>query len=156
MGVSETVSALSDLLNGTSVSARQAADRAVEVGIDLPYGTLAGYWAGNHGRPSAASIKKLAQVVPLTEQKLQQAAWSVTAPLGPYTPPEEAMHLDHRQRRAVDELIKSIVATRGDGHADQPTSPTSPPSPPGAQSQAAKEQEDKRRGSVTRARLKRR
>lgn len=154
MGVSETVSALSDLLNGTSVSARQAADRAAEEGIDLPYGTLAGYWAGNHGRPSAASLKKLAQVVPVSEQKLQQAAWSTTAPLGPYTPPEEAMHLDHRQRRAVDELIKSIVATRGDGHVDQPTSPDSPPAPPRAPSEATEDQEAKRRGSVTRARLK--
>ncbi|WP_078278584.1 hypothetical protein [Mycobacteroides franklinii] len=149
------MSALSDLLNDTSVSARQAADRAAEEGIDLPYGTLAGYWAGNHGRPSAASLKKLAQVVPVPEQKLQQAAWSTTAPLGPYTPPEEAMHLDHRQRRAVDELIKSIVATRGDGHDDQPGVPNESTAPAGTSREADKGQEDKR-GSVTRARLKRR
>lgn len=52
------MSALSDLLNGQPVTARQAADLAVDKGIDLPYGTLSGYWAGKHGRPTAASLKK--------------------------------------------------------------------------------------------------
>ncbi|MGC5249616.1 hypothetical protein ACPXB3_22140 [Gordonia sp. DT219] len=52
-------------------------------------------------------------MVPFTEKQLQRAAWNTTAPSGPYRPPEEADLLDDRQRRAVDELIRSIVATRG-------------------------------------------
>lgn len=107
------MSALSDLLNSQPVTARQAADIAVDKGINLPYGTLAGYWAGKHGRPTSASLKKLAQVVPsLTLKQLQEAAWDISAPLGPYEPPEVAMHLNQWQRRALDDLIRSIVATR--------------------------------------------
>lgn len=114
MGAFETVSALSDLLNSQPVTARQAADIAEEKGIELPYGTLSGYWAGKHGRPTAATLKKLAQVVPqLSEEQLQKAAWSRSAPLGPYQPPEEAMHLTEWQRRALNDLIKSVAATTG-------------------------------------------
>lgn len=114
------MSALSDLLNGQTVSARQAADKADELGIDLPYGTLAGYWAGNHGRPTRQSLEKLAQVVPsLTEAKLQEAAWGRSAPLGPYEPTSESVHLTEPQRRALDDLIKSIV-NPGAGNAEAP------------------------------------
>lgn len=116
MGASETVSKLSDLLNGGSVTARQAADKAEKAGVDLRYGTIAAYWSGGHGRPTAKTLSKLAKVVPFTEKQLQEAAWDVSAPLGPYVAPDEAALLDERQRRAVDELIRSIVATRGQRH----------------------------------------
>lgn len=121
MGVSETVSTLSDLLNSGPVSARQAADLADSKDIDLRYGTLAGYWAGTHGRPTARSLAKLAQVVPFTEKQLQEAAWGQSAPHGPYVPPQEAVLLDDRQRRAVDELIRSIVAAKGSRHGVEAT-----------------------------------
>lgn len=128
VGASETVSALSELLNSQPVSARQAADRAQEKGIRLPYGTIAAYWAGGHGRPSAATLDKLAQVLPtVTIDQLKEAAWNATAAeLGDYQPPSDARFLDKRQRRAIDELIRSIVATRGaTGATDQPA--TDPP-----------------------------
>ncbi|MCV7255255.1 hypothetical protein H7J86_24130 [Mycobacterium hackensackense] len=119
------MSALSDLLNSQPVTARQAADMAAEKGIDLRYGTLAGYWAGNHGRPTRESLAKLAKVVPqLSESKLQEAAWGTTAPLGPYEPTKESVHLTGPQRRALDRLIKSIVEERGEFHA-VPVDPTS-------------------------------
>jgi len=116
MGDFETVSTLSDLLNSGSVSARQAADKAAKSGVDLRYGTIAAYWSGTHGRPTAKTLNKLAQVVPFTEKQLQIAAWGRSAPLGPYTAPKEAALLDRRQRRAIDELIRSIVASRGASH----------------------------------------
>jgi len=119
MGVFETVSALSELLNKLSMSAQQAAEKAEEMGINLPYGTLAGYWAGNHGKPKRESLAKLAQVVSLSEERLQKAAWGRSAPLGPYAPPEEAMHLTGKQRKAIDELIKSITTDDEDGLADE-------------------------------------
>ncbi|WP_123925526.1 hypothetical protein [Gordonia oryzae] len=110
------MSKLSDLLNSGSVTARQAADKAEKAGVDLRYGTIAAYWSGGHGRPTAKTLSKLAKVVPFTEKQLQEAAWDVSAPLGPYVAPDEAALLDERQRRAVDELIRSIVATRGHRH----------------------------------------
>lgn len=115
------MSALSELLNSQPVSARQAADRAVELGIRLPYGTIAAYWSGGHGKPSAATLDKLAQVLPtVTITQLREAAWNaVAAELGDYHPPSDARFLDRRQRQAVDELIRSIVATRGATHADR-------------------------------------
>lgn len=130
------MSALSDLLNGKPMSARQAADRAAELGIELPYGTLAGYWAGNHGRPSRASLAKLAQVVPeLTEAMLQEAAWGKSAPLGPYEPTEESIHLTEPQRRALDDLIKSIVNPGASNAEASPRPPKSRTSTKGRQAQ---------------------
>ncbi len=141
MGASETVSTLSDLLNSGPVSARQAADKATELGIKLPYGTIAAYWAGRHGKPSANTLAKLAQVVPFTEQQLQKAAWGTSTSLGPYKPPQESALLDHRQRLAVDELIRSIVAKQGASHADQSPTPADPPAtPPRTQGEADQEQ----------------
>ena len=104
-----TVSELSELLNSQPISARQAADIAQERGIRLPYGTIAGYWSGKHGRPSRQTLERIAAVVPIPLGQLQQAAWYATAPLGRYTPPPEADLLGERQRRALDELIKAMA-----------------------------------------------
>lgn len=143
MGASETVSALSDLLNSQPMTARQAAEKAERDGIDLRYGTLAGYWAGNHGRPTRASLAKLAKVVPqLSEEQLQQAAWGKPAPLGPYQPTEESVHLTGQQRRALDQLIKSIVDAEGDTHARPSVDTAFPPAPTGTPVQAGPAQED--------------
>lgn len=116
------MSKLSDLLNSQPVSARQAADIAKERGIPLPYGTLAGYWAGTHGRPTARSLERLAEVLTIPLAQLQMAAWDTTAPLGRYTPPPEADLLGERQRRALDELIKSMAegARHGTGTEEVP------------------------------------
>jgi hypothetical protein len=107
------VTPLSELLNSQPLTARQAAARADELDVDLKYGTLAAYWAGTHGRPTAVMLSRLALVVPFSELRLQQAAWSTTAPCGRWTPPEESVLLDARQRKALNELIRTIV-TRSD------------------------------------------
>lgn len=111
------MSSLSELLNSKPVSARQAADKAKELGVDLSYGTIAAYWAGGHGRPTAATLKKLAAVVDFTEKQLQEAAWNESAPLGPWVPPEESLLLDRRVRKALDNLIKAVVAAKGASNA---------------------------------------
>jgi transcriptional regulator with XRE-family HTH domain len=113
MGVCDTVSELSELLNNQPISARQAADLAQERGIRLPYGTIAGYWSGNHGRPTRQTLERIAAVLPIPLRRLQQAAWNATAPLGRYTPPPEADLLGERQRRALDELIKAMAEGAG-------------------------------------------
>src|SRR5213078_1799829 len=104
---------LSELLNSKPITARQAADKAEDEGIPLPYGTIAAYWAGGHGRPTAATLKKLAAVVPFTEKELQQAAWNDSSTLGPWIPPQESILLDRRVRKALDNLIKVVVAAKG-------------------------------------------
>lgn len=121
METSVAVSNLSDLLNSQPVSARQAAAAAEDKGIKLPYGTIAGYWAGKHGRPSARTLESLAAVLPLSLGQLQTAAWGKATKLGEYRPPREADLLDARQRRALDELIRSIVAAKEAGNEDQGT-----------------------------------
>ncbi|WP_280362872.1 hypothetical protein [Nocardia wallacei] len=104
------MSKLSDLLNSQPVSARQAAELAEQRGIRLPYGTIASYWAGKHGRPSGDTLEKLARVVAIPLPQLQEAAWGQAAPSGRYTAPPEADLLTVRQRRAVDELIRANAA----------------------------------------------
>lgn len=110
------MSNLSDLLNSQPVSARQAAAAAEVQGIKLPYGTIAAYWSGKHGRPSARTHKSLAAVLPIPLSQLQQAAWGKATELGEYRTPREADLLNARQRRALDELIRSIVAAKEADH----------------------------------------
>lgn len=139
MGASETVSALSDLLNSQPMTARQAAEKAAADGIDL---RLAGYWAGNHGRPTRRTLEKLAQVVPqLSETQLQEAAWGIPAPLGPYQPTEESVHLTELQRRALDGLIKSIVGPQGATHVDHSRVPADSSASSGAPAETRQDKE---------------
>ncbi|MBJ8342820.1 helix-turn-helix transcriptional regulator [Antrihabitans sp. YC3-6] len=135
---------MSDLLNSQPVTARQAAAIAERLGIHLPYGTIAAYWSGRHGRPSLANLERLAQVLSLSIRELQLAAWDVSAPLGEYQPPEEANLLDQRQRQALDELIKSIAASQGGTARDSRfKSPLSSSPQSGAPSETNEDQEAK-------------
>ncbi|MFC8182461.1 hypothetical protein ACFULT_26615 [Rhodococcus sp. NPDC057297] len=106
------MSKLSDLLNSQPVTARQAAEVADKRGISLPYGTIAAYWSGRHGRPSARTLERLAEVLTIPLAQLQKAAWNKTAPAEDWTPPPEVRLLNDRQRRALDELIRSFAATQ--------------------------------------------
>ncbi len=75
MGAFVIVSELSDLLNGTGISARQAAEKADELGVELPYGTIAAYWAGNHPQnPSEKTLEGLAEVTTISVRRLRRAA----------------------------------------------------------------------------------
>ncbi|ORI13475.1 hypothetical protein BJI47_22795 [Rhodococcus sp. 1168] len=126
--MSETVSKLSDLLNSQPVTARQAAEIADKRGVPLPYGTIAAYWSGRHGRPSAQTLERLAEVLTIPIEQLQKAAWNKTAPVETWNPPAEVRLLNERQRRALDELIRSFAATQG--AFDEDTSTQGPPSNP--------------------------
>lgn len=102
---------LSDLLRGTGISARQAAERARELDIDLPYGTIAGYWAGSHPRhPSEKTLEGLAEVTNVSVRRLRRAAGAAAGEAEPWSPPPEANRLTQRQRAAIEQLIKAIVS----------------------------------------------
>lgn len=115
------MSKLSDLLNSQPVTARQAAEIADQRGVSLPYGTIAAYWSGRHGRPSARTLERLAEVLTIPLTQLQMAAWSRTAPAEDWTPPPEVRLLNDRQRRALDELIRSFAATQEENNEDTST-----------------------------------
>lgn len=117
MGVFVTVSDLSDLLNSTGISARQAAEKADALGIHLPYGSIAAYWAGRHPQhPSEKTLEGLAEVLSIPLRRLRRAAGAAEGETSPWQPPPEANRLTQRQRRALEALIKSIVS----GGVDEP------------------------------------
>ena len=73
------------------------------------------------GDPDSDTVEKIAHALKINVQK---ARASVAKPRGektPYQPPTEANLLDDRQRRAVDELIRSIVAAKGSRHGVEAT-----------------------------------
>lgn len=106
------MSELSDLLNDSGISARQAADKADELGVDLPYGTIAAYWAGNHPQnPSEKTLEGLAEVTAVSLRRLRRAAGKAEGENKPWHPPADANRLTARQRKALDQLIKAIVDT---------------------------------------------
>lgn len=107
------MTAFSDLLNSNpmGMSARQAASRAAELGIELKQGTIAGYFAGtNRGTPSEKTLDGLSQVLGIPIDKLRVAANLPAGERDHWTPPPEADRLTQRQRAAVEELIRSIAA----------------------------------------------
>lgn len=107
------MSALSDLLrsNPRGLSARTAAARADDMGIDLRRGTLSGYFAGNHGSPSDDLLQAMSAVLDIPLAELRVAAGR-RAQAEPYVPPRESYRLTTRQRLALDELIRSMVAEK--------------------------------------------
>lgn len=115
MGAFVTVSELSDLLNGSGISARQAAAKAAEVGVHLPYGTAAGYWSGKHpAHPSEVTLEGLAEVTGIPLRRLRRAAGAPAGENTPWQPPDEANQLTQRQRHAIEQLIRSIVRSTDD------------------------------------------
>lgn len=72
--------------------------------------------------PRAATIQKIADALGLDVRIVSDWVGQKRTERGPYTPPAEADLLTDRQRKAVDEIIRAIVAERAstdDGHDDQ-------------------------------------
>lgn len=106
-----TVSELSELLRASGVTARQAAKRAEDLGIELPYGTIAAYWTPRHPQhPSEETLEGLAAVTNLSLRRLRRVAGMAEGEAQPWTPPPEANRLTRKQRDALEQLIKVIVA----------------------------------------------
>lgn len=76
----------------------------------------------NRSTPRAATIQKIADALGLDVRIVSDWVGQKRTERGPYTPPAEADLLTDRQRKAVDEIIRAIVAERAstdDGHDDQ-------------------------------------
>lgn len=107
------MTALSELLqasNSAGLSARTIARNARELGFSLNHDTAARYLRGNHGKPDEATLQALSKVLKVPMTKLRAAAALPTEVTEPYQPPAESSRLSRRQRRAVDEVIRAMLA----------------------------------------------
>lgn len=82
----------------------------------------------DEGDPDAATVDKIAHALKLDVQKAREAVDKPRGESSPYEPPAEANLLDERQRRAVDEIIRVIVAaSQGVGNAVEATTQSDTP-----------------------------
>jgi hypothetical protein len=106
------VTRLSELIRGAmdgTMSARAVARTARERGHTLNHDTVARYVRGDHGVPDEATLRALSDVLDLPMARLRAAADLPSESTDEYVPPPEASRMSRRQRRAVDELIRSMV-----------------------------------------------
>jgi transcriptional regulator with XRE-family HTH domain len=106
------MTALSDLLaaaNKAGLSARAIARTAQDRGHPINHDTAARYLRGDHGRPDEATLLAFADVLRIPLAKLRIAADLPAEQTAPYSPPPESSRLTRRQRRAVDEIIRSML-----------------------------------------------
>lgn len=131
------MSALSDRLNQArgDRSVRSIGRAAKGVGES----TVIPYFNGRHGTPSVHVLTALAEVLGIPLSELREAAGLPAGERQPYQPPPEADLMSRRQRLAVDELIRSIVETRGVTHDHQASGPDRPA--PTARAQGAEADE---------------
>jgi hypothetical protein len=117
------VSTLSDVLSAANThrhSGREIARLARERGYTLNHDTAARYLRGDHGRPEEATLVAFADVLEISMTTLREAANLPTELTTPYLPPAEASRLTRRQRRAVDEVIRSMLEpSSADGASDE-------------------------------------
>jgi transcriptional regulator with XRE-family HTH domain len=106
------MSRLSDVIsaaNKEGISARELARRARERGHSLNHDTAARYVRGDHGTPDEGTLVALSDVLGIPLKRLRAAADLPSEIIEAYTPPAEASRLTRRQRRAVDEIIRSML-----------------------------------------------
>ena len=107
------MTALSELLqasNSAGLSARTIARNARELGFSLNHDTAARYLRGNHGKPDESTLLALSKVLKVPMTKLRAAAALPNEVTEPYRPPAKSSRLSRRQRRAVDEVIRAMLA----------------------------------------------
>lgn len=104
------MSALTELLkqHQGDLSGRDISRKARERGHTLSHQTVADALNGK-SRPDEATLVALSEVLSIPMAKLHEAAGIVTDEHGPYKPPVEAARLTARQRKALDELIRSVL-----------------------------------------------
>lgn len=108
------MTALSDLLNQSNTyrwSTREIARLAEKKGHQLAQPTVSKYLGGRHGGPTEPVLAAFSDVLNIPISELRAAAGLPTGAGDPWQPPAEANRLDLRQRRALEELIRSMVTS---------------------------------------------
>lgn len=99
---------LADAKGNDSIDA--IAERAAAAGHKIDRATVWRYVAGTHAKnPPDSVLRALAAGFGLDVRELRTLAGKPAGELGKWTPPDEAARLSQDQRRALDQLIKSIV-----------------------------------------------
>lgn len=112
------MTALSDLLSQSNVngwSTREIARQAEKKKHQLAQPTVSKYMGGRHGVPTEPVLAAFSDVLNIPIDKLRTAAGLPAGADSPWTPPTEANRLDLRQRRALEELIRSMVTSETPG-----------------------------------------
>lgn len=118
------MSALSDALRDANVEGWSSREIARRSGEKIHHATVSNVMRGKHAaNPSDEVLSAFAEVFKIPLTRLRELAGRPAGETEPYIPPPEADLLDARQRRAVDELIRSIAAAspaaRNDGSAER-------------------------------------
>lgn len=104
------MSALSDALNEANVHRWSSRDLARRSGNQVSHTQLAKYLKPDHPTPTDAVLAAFAEIFPtLTVPKLRELAGLPRGEEDPYVPPPEGARLSVRQRKAIDELIRSMA-----------------------------------------------
>lgn len=105
------MSALSEALNEANVDGWSSREIARRSGDRIHHATVANFLRGKHAaQPGDEVLRAFVEVFPrLSLQQLRELAGLPAGEEDPYEPPPEAARLNQRQRRAVDELIRSMV-----------------------------------------------
>lgn len=107
------MSALSDLLQAKANgrSGREISRHAWEAGVKISVETVATYMRPSHGHPHERTLEALTVAFDIPIDDLRRAAGVPIGEVDPWIPPPESNRLSHRQRQAVDELIRSMIET---------------------------------------------
>lgn len=73
------------------------------------------------------NLDSIAEVLKVPTREARELANLPATPTSPYVGPEESRLLTQRQRSAIDELIRSVVATKGVIHALEDETPSGAP-----------------------------
>lgn len=106
--VTELSDRLAEAKGNDSIDA--IAERAAASGHKIDRATVGRYVAGDGAKnPPDKVLRALAAGLGLDVRELRTLAGKPSGELGPWTPPDEAARLSRDQRKALDQLIKSIV-----------------------------------------------
>ena len=88
--------------------------------IGVPQSTVSAIVSGKSRRPKPENIQRIADALGIDVRTVSGWVGEQRTERAPYSPPAEADLLTDRQRRAVDEIIRAIVAERASsGHVEQ-------------------------------------
>lgn len=103
-----------DPRNGTRPSYNQLAQA-----VGVPQSTVSAIVSGRSRRPKPENVQKIADALGIDVRVVAGWVGEKRTERSPYAPPAEADLLTDRQRRAVDEIIRAIVAERASATDDR-------------------------------------
>ena len=95
--------------------------RKLAAAAGLSHGTIQRAFTGQRKSVAPATIVGLSRALRLPEETISEYLGMGQQTIQEYTPPEEASMLTRRERDAIDEIIRLLVASRAKPHDDAGT-----------------------------------